>query len=347
MSIQTITTMYLALIAIELGTSLTLELLNLRELARHSTAVPTVFSKTIDDDSYQKGIRYTREKTYLSIFNQIISALVLVALVVFGIPGMIDRITGTLVTSVYAHGLLFIFLLTLLFWIVELPLALYSMFGIEERYGFNRTTFRQWVIDTIKSGLVSVLLGAPLLLGLFWFIETMGSAWWVYAFLFIAAFQLSLMYLYPVVIAPLFNKFTPLEDGALQQRIFEIAKQANFATSGIFVMDGSKRSAHANAYFTGFGKNKRIVLFDTLLQTLSSEQTVAVLAHEIGHEKRHHIKKMLLLSLGMLLFSLWLVSVLLNYPPLFHLFGLSGPSPYGAVVVLSFAASPLTFFSRH
>ena len=171
-----------------------------------------------------------------------------------------------------------------------------------------------------------------------------GSFWWIYAFLGFSVFQVIVMIIYPTLIAPLFNKFSPLEEGALREKIISLAEKLDFRTKGIFVMDGSKRSSHSNAYFTGIGRVKRIVLFDTLVQSMEEQQVASVLAHEIGHEKKHHVKKHLAFSMGATLIGFWILSLLLLYNPFFQAFGFAGSSYHAAVVLLSFCAGPFTFF---
>jgi len=224
-----------------------------------------------------------------------------------------------------------------------LPTGLYATFVIEGRFGFNKTTLKLYLIDKLKSFLVSLVIGIPFLFGVFYLMEESGPYWWLWAFLFILAFEILMVILYPTLIAPLFNKFEPLKEGELRQRILTLAEKTGFKTSGIYTMDGSRRSTHSNAYFTGLGRVKRIVLFDTLVEQMTAGQGLAVLAHEIGHYKMKHIRKMLLLQ-GLLLFAgLYLLSFLVGYEPLFRAFGL-GPSSHAALVLFSLLSGPFTFY---
>jgi STE24 endopeptidase len=220
----------------------------------------------------------------------------------------------------------------------------YLQFVVEQRFGFNRMTPRVFVADVLKSAAVSIVLIAPLLLALFWFVDRAGRWWWLLGFAGVSLFQLAVTVLYPTVIAPLFNKFTPLEEGSLRERIYALASRLGFATRGIFVMDGSRRSAHSNAYFAGLGRARRIVLYDTLVRSLSEESLVAVLAHEIGHEKSHHIRQRMAFSLLMLLAGFWVLSLLLPFEPFTRAFGFERPSPHALLVIVSFCAGPFTFF---
>jgi STE24 endopeptidase len=231
-----------------------------------------------------------------------------------------------------------------MFSLFSLPFSLYRQFVIEERFGFNRMTWKLLLLDISKGALLSIIIMTPLLYGLFWFMDRAGNFWWIYAFAGFSLFQLVVMILYPTLIAPLFNKFSPLEEGSLKEKILALARKLDFRTSGIFVMDGSKRSSHSNAYFTGIGHAKRIVLFDTLVRQMDEEQLTAVLAHEIGHEKANHVKKRFAVSLLASLAGFYILSLLLDYTPLFQAFGFDNPSYHAAVVILSFCAGPVTFF---
>jgi STE24 endopeptidase len=207
-------------------------------------------------------------------------------------------------------------------------------------------TLGLFFIDLFKSLLISAVIAFPVLLIFFRLVETAGTFWWLYAFIVLSAIQLLLSVLYPVVIAPLFNKFTPLEEGSLKEKVRNLAEKLEFKTKGIFVMDGSKRSGHSNAYFTGLGKVKRIVLFDTLLETLNEDQIVAVLAHELGHEKLHHVIKRLAISLMLSLAGMYLVYILLDFLPLFRAFGFQETNIHGLLVILGFCSGPFTFFLK-
>ncbi|MDC7232345.1 MAG: M48 family metallopeptidase, partial [Spirochaetales bacterium] len=198
--------------------------------------------------------------------------------------------------------------------------------------------------DAVKQLFLSVLLMTPLLLGIFFFMDKSGSLWWIYASGFIVAFQLIVLLLYPVLIAHLFNKFTPLEEGSLRTRLISLAERCGFGTSGIFLMDGSRRSGHSNAYFTGMGKFRRIVLFDTLVESLSEEELEAVLAHEIGHNKLKHIPKRLISSILTITGALFITSLCMNWQELFQAFSFSAPAYHSILIILMFCSSPLSFF---
>jgi STE24 endopeptidase len=244
----------------------------------------------------------------------------------------------------HAPGLIFCSGIALVISLASLPLNLYSTFKLEARFGFNKTTWKLYLTDRLKGLLLAILIGLPFLWFVLRLMETMGSYWWIWTFFFVSGFELLMVIVYPTLIAPLFNKFEPLAEGELRNRILRLAEQVGFKTNGIFSMDGSKRSAHSNAYFTGIGKAKRIVLFDTLIAQMTVDQGLAVLAHEMGHYKMKHIRRMLVVQMVFLLVGLYILSLLLNYRPLFAAFGLDNPSHAGALVLFSLLSGPATFF---
>ncbi len=205
-------------------------------------------------------------------------------------------------------------------------------------------TVKLFIIDMIKGTVISVIIGFPVLLILFWFMDKTGSLWWIYAFIFISLIQIALNVLYPVLIAPIFNKFEALEDGDLKSKLNSLAEKLSFRIKGIFKVDGSKRSAHSNAYFTGFGKLKRIVLYDTLIESLTPDEIEAVLAHEIGHEKLKHVIKRIFVSLLMMFITLFILDKMLNFDSLFKAFGFNGSSYYGTFYSYKSLFIPVYFF---
>lgn len=343
MTSGSILSLYLILFSAEFLFEQFLTVLNMREVDRNRGEVPPRFTPFFDRERYSRSVEYTLMKSRLSLVSAAVSSGVLLAFILSGALGGIDRLISGLGLPYWLHGIAYVFLLSIVFRVVSLPAELYSRFVIEQRFGFNTTTLRLFVVDLLKGLVVSAALGFPVLAALFWFMNAAGAWWWVFAFLFIGSFQLFITLLYPVVIAPLFNKFAPLADGELDSRLRAMADRLSFATKGIFVMDGSRRSRHANAYFTGFGKSKRIVLYDTLINELSAGQIEAVLAHEIGHEKGRHTVKFMAVSLSLILAGLFVVSVLLTSEPLFEAFGFGRISYHGILVILSFCAGPFTF----
>jgi STE24 endopeptidase len=282
----------------------------IRHVAHHRHAVPERFTDIITLDSHQKAADYTVAKTRLSLLDIGVSAALLLGFTLLGGLHWLNVFWLETLGPGYAYGVALIGSVVLIGSAVDLPFSLYSQFRIEERYGFNKMTLGLYVADLAKSTAIGIVLGAPLLLVVLWLMEQMGSLWWIWTWLVWMGFNLLLLVLYPTVIAPLFNKFEPLEDSTLRQRIEALLKRCGFASKGLFVMDGSRRSAHGNAYFTGFGAAKRIVFFDTLLNRLDADEVEAVLAHELGHFKRRHILKRILvtftISLGVLAMLGWL-----------------------------------------
>ncbi len=320
-----------------------LTVLNIRSVKRNSGTVPILFREHIDSEQYARSASYTLTNNRFSLVSSLFSWGVLLVIALSGFLGTVDRWIEGIAAHPYVRGLVYILAIALLFRIVSLPFSLYSQFVIEERFGFNKMTLSLFFIDAVKGLAVSLVISIPLVLIIFWFMDAAGTWWWLYAFGFIALFQVFISILYPLVIAPLFNKFSPLPEGALKSRIESLSQRLGFRMKGIFIMDGSKRSKHSNAYFTGLGKAKRIVLFDTLIASMSIDQIAAVLAHEIGHEKKRHVMKSMAVSLVLMLAGLWILSLLIGYGPLYKAFGFQEPVFHGILVILMFCASPFTF----
>jgi STE24 endopeptidase len=338
-----IISLYLAFFGAEFLFENTLTLLNLRTIRHNRAAVPLAFRDDIDLETYRSSVDYGLVRGRFSIILSAISAAVILAIVLPGFLGVIDGVVARIGLPSGLEGVLFVIIVTAMFHVTGIPGSLYSQFAIEKRFGFNTMTAKTYLLDEIKGLVLSAVLGVPILLLLFWLIGSAGQFWWLIAFAAIAGFQLLITVIYPVLIAPLFNKFSPLEDGSLKTRIEELATSLGFTTSGVFVMDGSKRSRHSNAYFAGFGKSKRIVLYDTLIHQLEDDQILAVLAHEIGHQKRKHVIQRLAVSLLLTLVSLWIISLLLDAAPLFTAFGMDRTTAHGLLIVFAFCTGPFTF----
>ncbi|HET6485656.1 MAG TPA: M48 family metallopeptidase [Spirochaetia bacterium] len=318
-------------------------MLNLRHVKRHAGTVPQPFVDQVDPATYSRSVAYTVSRGSFGLLASAVNAAVTLAVVLTGALGFLDRLVSAVPIHRYLQGELFIAVLAVLLWIIGLPFALISTFSIEARYGFNRTTPRLYLVDTLKSLGISVVLGTIVLLGLFWFMDSTGRFWWIWAFGAMTVLELILTILGPLVIAPLFNKFTPIAEGELKDHILALARKLGFRTSGIFVVDASRRSRHSNAYFTGIGRVKRIVLFDTLVNTSTEEEILSVLAHEIGHEKKNHVRKGLAISLVLSLAGFWILSLLLPWAPFYQAFGLQHPSYPGILVLLALCSGPFTF----
>ena len=296
-------------------------------VAAHRTTVPAEFAAVTSLTAHQKAADYTTAKTKLGGFDLIIGVLLTLAFTLGGGLEALSQFWGrhVMIGSV-GHGIALIGSMIVLTSLVDLPLTIYRTFGIEARFGFNRMTWRLFVGDFIKSTVIGVLLGLPLLAAVLWLMGRMGTTWWLYVWLVWMVFNLLVLTLFPTVIAPLFNKFTPLADESLKTRIESLLERCGFRARGVFVMDGSKRSSHGNAYFTGFGAGKRIVFFDTLISRLVPAEIEAVLAHELGHFKRRHIVKRIVWLFGMSFVFLALLGMVIDQPWFYSALGVSTPS---------------------
>lgn len=342
-SAETILIVFITLFSLEFLWELLLTLLNIASVRRNRASVPGVFRGAVPEETYRRSAEYTLVKSRFSIAVSAISSALMLAAVLSGLLGQFDLLLGGLSLHRYLHGILYVLGAAGVSGLVSLPVAWYSQFGIEQRFGFNRMTPGLFFADVIRGILLSIVLAVPLLLGLFLFMDTAGGLWWLYAAGFVMVLQLVLTVLYPLVIAPLFNTFTPLPEGSLREKIETLARGLGFRTNGIFVMDSSRRSKHSNAYFTGLGKAKRIVLYDTLVNGFSEDEVVSVLAHEIGHEKKRHVVKRLAVSTVLTFLMFRLLALVLPYEPLYRAFGFAAPSYHALLVILALASGPLTF----
>jgi STE24 endopeptidase len=302
------TWLFLVAVAAATATRLWLTQRQIRHVRAHRDAVPGMFAEAIPLASHQKAADYTVAKSRLGIVDTLLDAAILLVLTLGGaLQWLADAWQSVFPATSLWHGTALILTVFLLKGILGLPLDVYRIFVIEERFGFNRMTVKLFLTDLVKHLLVGAALGIPLLLVVLWLMQAAGPLWWLYVWLVLVAFSLFLQMIYPALIMPLFNKFSPLDDPALAARVERLLERCGFRSRGLYVMDGSKRSSHGNAFFTGFGAAKRIVLFDTLVSRLQPAEVEAVLAHELGHYKLHHIIKAMALSWA---FSFVLLSVL-------------------------------------
>jgi STE24 endopeptidase len=308
---------------------------NQRHVRAHAEEVPPAFREMIDGPTYRRSIDYTLAKGRFGEVVTVFDAALLVALLFSGVlPWGFEKFTAAFGGSVWSMAS-FLFVTGVALSIVSLPFAWYAQFELEERFGFNTTTFKTWVLDRLKGLLLTVLLGFPLVALVLKLIEWTGPNWWTWAAVLIIAFQLLLMLIAPAVIMPIFNKFMPLPEGStLRERLFALAKRTNFPTRSIEVMDGSKRSHHSNAFFTGFGRFRKIVLFDTLIAHLAEPELEAVLAHEIGHYKKRHVVKSLSVSIGGVFISFAVVAWLARQPWFYRAFGFEYHTGFAATNVV-------------
>ncbi|HET7836547.1 M48 family metallopeptidase [Variovorax ginsengisoli] len=262
-----------------------------RHVARHRGAVPAAFRQAITLDAHQKAADYTVAKTRFGLLELAWGAAVLLAWTLFGGLDLLNRLLLDLLGGGMWQQLALLAAFALIGGLAELPFTLWQTFRLEERFGFNKMTWRLWLTDAVKGVLLGALIGLPIAALILWLMGAAGKLWWLWAWAAWMGFNLLLMLVYPTFIAPIFNKFKPLDDLALKERVNALMQRCGFAAKGLFVMDGSTRSAHANAYFTGFGASKRVVFYDTLLRQLSAGEVEAVLAHELGHFRHKHVMK--------------------------------------------------------
>ncbi|SCU76260.1 Peptidase M48 family [Cupriavidus necator] len=341
------TIVFLAALVLMVLTRLWLAARQVRHVAQHRDAVPPRFADTITLASHQKAADYTIARTRLSMLEVLAGAAVLIGFTMLGGLQWLNQSWLDTFGPGYAYGVALVASVALIGGLVDLPFSLYGQFGIEQRFGFNKMTFGLWLADVAKMLVVACALGLPLLLAVLWLMERAGSLWWVWTWLVWMAFNLFLLVVFPTFIAPLFNKFEPLTDEALRQRIEALMKRCGFASKGLFVMDGSKRSAHGNAYFTGFGAAKRIVFFDTLLERLTGDEIEAVLAHELGHFKRRHVAKRIVVTFALSLVFLALLGWLATRSWFYTGLGVVpnlGVSNNALALVLFFLALPVFTF---
>lgn len=328
----------LATLAVDFILNLVADFYNLKSL---NHGLPDEFREVYDEDTYDNSQRYTQVRTKFGVLS---SAFNLVLLLVFWFAGgfnWLDAIVRSWELGVIWTGLVYIGILILARSILSLPFSLYSTFVIEERFGFNKTTPKTFVVDLLKGLGLGILLGGPLLAGILAFFTFIDHYAWLYAWGAVTAFTLVIQFIAPRWIMPIFNDFEPLEEGDLRRKIRDYAEKVNFALEGVYVMDGSKRSSKSNAFFTGFGKNKRIALYDTLIENHSDDELVAVLAHEIGHYKKKHILKNMALSIAQTGIMFFLLSVFLNSQGLYDAFFMDQMSIYAGLIFFGMLYAPI------
>lgn len=315
---------FVVLLVLQSLKSLILDLLNAKNIRANQHKIPDAYQGVMDEETYGKSVAYSLEKSRFSIITSLYGSVVLVLVILSGfLPWLWDSLENFWGSSLWAQAG-FLVVVTLVLAIPDLPFDYYSTFKLEEKYGFNKSTFGLWISDKVKGTLVGFVIGYPLICLLLKLVDWLGSTWWIWGFVVIFVFQLAMMVLYPKLIMPLFNKLEPLEEGELKNELMDLSDRSGFAAKTIEVMDGSKRSGHSNAFFTGFGRFRRIVLFDTLMEQLQTNELKAVLAHEIGHYKRGHIPKMILMSAAGMLLAFWLIAWLANSPWFYEGFGFEG-----------------------
>ena len=338
---------YIAFLVAMVGLKYWLAWRQIRHVTAHAGAVPRQFADTVSLDAHRRAAEYTVEKTRLGLVETAVGAVLLVAMT---LAGGLDWIVGQLAgigTGDFVLQMLIVGVVLLLVSLLDLPFAWYRQFHIEQKFGFNRMTLKLWIADLAKSLVLTALLGLPLLAAVLWLMRGAGDWWWVWAWLLWVGFNALVLVLYPTLIAPLFNKFEPLKDSSLAARIGALLTRTGFSSKGVFVMDGSRRSAHGNAYFTGLGRAKRIVFFDTLVERLQPSEIEAVLAHELGHFKLKHIAKRLIFSFLASLAFLGLLGWLITQPWFYTGLGVTPSmtgSNHGVALVLFALVLPVFTF---
>lgn len=321
--------------------------LNQRQAAavrRHRDRVPEAFAQQIDLQAHQKAADYTVAGAALNRWDVLLDAAVALLLTLGGGIDTIDRWWQAASLPPAWHGTAVVLSTFLIVGAIGLPLSLWRTFGIEARFGFNRTTPGLYLVDLCKSLGLGLLLGTPLIFVILYLMQRAGSLWWLFAWAVWVGFSVLMTWAWPAIFAPLFNKFTPVTDEALKQRTEAVLQRCGFASKGVFKMDGSRRSSHGNAYFTGIGRNKRIVFFDTLLERLQVAEVEAVLAHELGHFRLKHIRSGLILSVVMALLGFLLLDALMRWPAFYAALGVTVPSTHAALLLFMFVLPAFTYF---
>ena len=337
-------TLFISTIAVGIALQLWLKWRHKRHILKHRAAVPGAFAGKVSLAEHQKAADYTVARLEASHVDLLLGTALLLFWTLGGGINLLNEQWQQLSLDPIWSGIGLIFSLTLLSSLVELPLGIWNTFVLEQRFGFNHTTPGRFIKDLLLQLLLALLLGTPLLFAVLWLMERAGGVWWLAAWGVWMGFMLLMIWIYPTLIAPLFNKSTPLQEGPLKQRIEQLLERCGFTSKGIFIMDGSRRSGHGNAYFTGFGSNKRIVFYDTLADSLEGDEMEAVLAHELGHFKHRHILKHLLFSTLMTLAGFALLGWLAGQPWFYRSLGIQGQSNALALLLFLLALPVFTQF---
>lgn len=341
---QAVTIIFIVALALAFMLQTWLDRRQIRHVKSHRDQVPTDFSDRISLDDHQKAADYTIARTRFGLIDQIVGVAVLLLWTLAGGLEILDQAWRSLDLNMVQTGVVVLLSFMLISALIELPLSAYRTFVIEQRFGFNKMTAGLFISDLLKQTLVTVIIGTPLLWVVLWLMGHMGSLWWIYVWAVWMSFSLFMLWAYPAFIAPIFNKFSPLENSELRERIENLMQRCGFTSNGIFIMDGSRRSSHGNAYFTGLGQNKRIVFFDTLLNSLEPDETEAVLAHELGHFKRKHIQKRIASMAAISLIGLAILGWLMQQQSFYTGLGVSVGDPEDSqyiALLLFMMVSPL------
>ena len=351
---HTFTQLFLFMFILSIGLRLWLSARQIAHIRQHRDEVPASFADKISLEEHQKAADYTTTKTRFGRWPLFYEASLLLIWTLGGGLEWLDQNIIAMEFSPIMTGIAVMLAFMLISSALDLPFSIYSTFVIEEKFGFNNTTVKTFIIDIFKGAALALAIGVPLLFAILWLMQQMGALWWIYTWALLSGFSILMMWIYPTWIAPIFNKFEPLEEGETLSRIKNLLERCGFSSDGVFVIDGSKRSSHGNAYFSGFGRNKRIVFYDTLLKMLSDDELEAVLAHELGHFKKKHIIKSIMISFATTFVGLAILAWLMKNEWFYNALGVSNASTYMALLlftiitpVFTFALSPLmSLFSR-
>jgi STE24 endopeptidase len=320
-----------------------LQQLNIRNLRNHGKEIPPIFQCVIDEATLVKMVDYTYDNSRLETKENLAGDIIELAILFLLLPVLVGKLAGLQLQLIW-QALIFFGVLAAIGGVAGIPFDIYDTFVLEKKYGFSTITWRLWLTDLIKSVIISAVLMGLMLAAFMAFIIYLPGTWWFWAWIFFTMFEILLLWLYPVVIAPLFNKYEPIKDESLKEKITALMAQVGLKAKGIYQVDEGKRSKHTNAYFTGIGKTKRIILYDTLLASHLPEEILAVLAHEIGHWKKKHILKQLIFMIVASLIGLYFVYLIVNWPPLYSTFGLKYKPVYAGLFLVSLYLSCAGFF---
>ena len=341
---HTFTAIFLTLLAIVVAAQLWLARRQMAHVAAHRGAVPREFEGQVPLSAHQKAADYTLARSGLGRVENVYGAILLLAWTVGSGLDLVDAFWRRQLGADLALGVAFLLSVVLITGLLELPFAAYRTFVVERRFGFNRMTPGLFVVDLIKQTILAVVIGVPLLAAALWLMQSTGGLWWVYVWLLWTGFSLFMVWAYPTLIAPLFNRFKPLDRDSLRARLQALLARTGFRSEGIFVVDSSRRTAHGNAYFTGFGRSKRVVFFDNLLDQLAENEVEAVVAHELGHYRLHHIVKRIVLVIAMSFLALALLGWLADQAWFYQALGVGRPSNHAALALFVLVSPVFTFF---
>ena len=340
------TVIFISLIAIKFLLETYLKIRNLKSIELNKDTIPERFTSVVTEEEYKKSIDYNVDRIRFQIFTALFGAVVLIIFTLGGLFNFLSEVVVSTTSSDVLGAVLLGLLLLIVEQVISIPISIYSTFVIEERHGFNKTTTKTFVTDISKSLLISATISSVIYATVIYIVVNLGDNWWIYAFGAVFTLQAIIFFLYPVLIMPLFNKFEPLDDDEFKKPIEKLLEKIDFKSKGLFVMNASLRSTHGNAFFTGFGKNKRIVFFDTLLKTITPDEMEAILGHELGHYKLGHIKKGLLSSLVFGFIGFYLLSEILQSDNFFLDHGLESLTIYSKFLLFYLVIGSYTFFTK-